>query len=127
MVQLLTLIEVAQELQRSVSVVHRLIALSQLRVYRLGQKIRVSRADLDLYLRWRARNPQKAQPWYTRGADRLDPRPVSIRGRPFWQVELGDSGVRRRVRRTFANHEEAQAFAEQKKIERSRFGGQIGC
>jgi excisionase family DNA binding protein len=127
MVHLLTLIEVAQELQRSVSVVHRLIALERLRVYRLGRKIRISRADLDLYLRWRARNPQKTQPWFTRGADRLDPRPVSISGRPYWQIELGDSAQRRRSRRTFTNRAEALAFAEQKKMERSRFGGQIGC
>jgi excisionase family DNA binding protein len=121
MVQLLTLVEVAQELLIGVRAVRRLIALSQLRVYRLGEKIRVSRADLDLYLRWRARNPQKAQPWYTRvGVDRLDPRPVSIRGRHCWQVELGDSDGRRRSRRTFTNRAAAVAFAEQKKLERAR-------
>ena len=121
MVQLLTLVEVAQTLQKSVRAVQEMIALGRLSTYRLGKKIRVSRADLDLYLRWQARTPQKAPPWYTRvGVDRLDPRPVSISGRPCWQVELGDSAQRRRVRRTFANRAAAVAFAEQKKLELGR-------
>jgi excisionase family DNA binding protein len=125
MITLLTLPEVAQELQISLEAVRRLICTEQLVVHRLGlQTMRVSRADLDCYLLHRdaaqETPPKKTLPWHTRGADRFDPRPVFIAGYAFWQVELGHQGGRRRVRRTFANREEAQAFAELAKIERKR-------
>jgi excisionase family DNA binding protein len=124
MIPLLTLSEVAKELQISVKAVQRLARTDQLKIYRLGlQTTRVSRTDLDLYLRRRTTEcPKKTLPWHRRGADRLDPRPIYIAGYPFWQVELGNSGNQRRVRRTFADFEEARAFAEREKSKRSSLG-----
>jgi integrase len=60
-----------------------------------------------------------------RKKDRLDPRPVTIGGKRFWRVELGSEirdGRRRRLRKTFASHGEATAFAQLRKIERTNRG-----
>jgi hypothetical protein len=57
--------------------------------------------------------------------DRLDPRRVRIKGKLLWQVELGSElrdGKRCRLRKTFASREEAQTFAELRKIERTNHG-----
>jgi integrase len=57
--------------------------------------------------------------------DRLDPRAVRIGARIFWQVSLGSEfrdGRRRRLRKTFANREEAETFARLRKIERINHG-----
>jgi integrase len=56
---------------------------------------------------------------------RLDPREVHINGKTLWQIDLGSElkdGRRRRLRRTFADHEEALAFAQLKKIEKENHG-----
>jgi integrase len=60
-----------------------------------------------------------------RKRDRLDPRKVRIKGATLWQVNLGSEikdGRRIRLRRTFANREEAETFARLKKIERENRG-----
>ena len=60
-----------------------------------------------------------------RKKDRLDPRPVTIGGKRFWQVELGSeirNGKRHRLRKTFASHEDAKTFAQLRKIERTNRG-----
>src|SRR5215470_12115672 len=57
--------------------------------------------------------------------DRLDPRKVRIKGKLFWQVDLGSelhSDRRYRLRRTFASREEAETFSRLKKIERTNRG-----
>jgi integrase len=56
---------------------------------------------------------------------RLDPRKVRIKGKILWQVDLGSGikdGHRHRLRRTFANREEADTFSRLKKIERENRG-----
>jgi integrase len=60
-----------------------------------------------------------------RKRDRLDPRKVRIKGTTFWQVNLGSEikdGRRIRLRRTFANREDAETFAKLKRIERENRG-----
>jgi integrase len=60
-----------------------------------------------------------------RKRDRLDPRKVRIKGATLWQVNLGSeikAGRRIRLRRTFANREEAETFAKLKRIERENRG-----
>lgn len=60
-----------------------------------------------------------------RKKDRLDPRPVTIGDKRFWQVELGSeirNGKRHRLRKTFASHEDAKTFAQLRKIERTNRG-----
>jgi integrase len=57
--------------------------------------------------------------------DKLDPRPVIIKGKKLWQIDLGNvlkDGKQRRQRRTFADQREAKTFAELKKIERENHG-----
>jgi integrase len=57
--------------------------------------------------------------------DRLDPRPVKIRGTVLWQVDLGNvtrNGKLYRARKTFRTQREAKAFADVKIIERSNLG-----
>ena len=69
-----------------------------------------------------ARTPIQPKP---RKRDRLDPRKVRIKGKLFWQVDLGSelhSGRRYRLRRTFASREEAETFSRLKKIERTNRG-----
>ena len=68
---------------------------------------------------------QQSTPPNKRKRDRLDPRKVRIGGKTFWQVALGSevcAGVRHRLRKTFASREEAQTFAELRKIERTNHG-----
>jgi hypothetical protein len=60
-----------------------------------------------------------------RSKHQLDPRRVQIRGKPYWQVSLGSkiqNGRMRRLRRTFANWADAEAFARLKKIEFAEHG-----
>jgi integrase len=60
-----------------------------------------------------------------RKRDRLDPRKVRIKGKTLWQIDLGTEikeGRRHRLRRTFANREEAATFSRLKKIERENRG-----
>jgi integrase len=60
-----------------------------------------------------------------RKRDRLDPRKVSIKGKPFWQVNLGSQvldGKRHRLRKTFASREEALAYAQLRKVEKINYG-----
>ena len=70
--------------------------------------------------------PKRTQRLTVRKRDRLDPRPVRIGGKSFWQVDLGSEvksdGKRYRFRKTFASHEEAETFAGIKKIERKNRG-----
>jgi integrase len=70
--------------------------------------------------------PKRTRRITVRKRDRLDPRNVRIGGKSFWQVELGSEvhgdGKRYRLRKTFASHEEAAAFADIKKIERKNRG-----
>jgi hypothetical protein len=57
--------------------------------------------------------------------DPLDPRRISIRGKPFWQVNMGTTirnGKLYRYRRTFSDLREAQTFSGLKKIERKTHG-----
>jgi integrase len=58
-------------------------------------------------------------------ADRLTPRKVAIKGTTYWQVQLGSEvrgGRRVRLRRTFRSHQEAETFAQLKRIERRNHG-----
>jgi integrase len=58
-------------------------------------------------------------------SDRLTPRPVTVKGEKYWQVQLGSEvrdGKRIRLRRTFRNREEAETFAQLKRIERRNHG-----
>ena len=48
---LFTVTEVAAEFKQSTRQIRRLIASGDLRVHRLGRSVRISRADLDAYLR----------------------------------------------------------------------------
>jgi len=60
-----------------------------------------------------------------RKRDRLDPRKVSIGGKPFWQVNLGSQvldGKRHRLRKTFASREEALTYAQLRKVEKVNYG-----
>jgi integrase len=60
-----------------------------------------------------------------RRRDRLDARKVRIKGKTFWQVDLGTeirNGRRHRLRRTFADREQAETFSGLKKIERTNHG-----
>lgn len=60
-----------------------------------------------------------------RKVDRLDPRKVTIGGKTFWQVDLGNmlkDGRPYRQRRTFASRDEALAFSRLKQIERENRG-----
>jgi integrase len=70
-------------------------------------------------------NDNKQQP-KRRKRDRLDPRKVTIKGRTLWQVDFGSEvrsdGRRHRFRRTFADREQAEAYARLKKIERTNRG-----
>jgi len=66
-----------------------------------------------------SRKPKPRKP------DKLDPRKVRIKGRLFWQIDLGSEvrdGRRFRLRRTFADRSEAETFARLKKIERENRG-----
>jgi integrase/recombinase XerD len=67
----------------------------------------------------------KQQPKRQRKRDRLEPRKVSIKGHTLWQVNLGSEirkGKRKRLRRTFADRNEALTFAQLKIIERNNHG-----
>jgi integrase len=67
----------------------------------------------------------EAKPPKPRKRDKLDPRPVTIKGKQLFQVDLGIStkdGKPFRQRRTFADIREAKAFADLKKVERENFG-----
>ena len=60
-----------------------------------------------------------------RKRDKFDPRPVIIKGRTLWQVDLGTvtrDGKPHRVRRTFADRKEAETFSQLKRIERANYG-----
>lgn len=60
-----------------------------------------------------------------RKRDQLDPRPVIIKGKTLWQIDLGNvvkDGKVRRQRRTFADQKEAKEFSHLKKIERTNHG-----
>jgi hypothetical protein len=68
---------------------------------------------------------QESLPQKQRKRDRLDPRKVRIKGKLLWQVDMGSEvreGKRHRLRKTFASREEAQTFAELRKIERTNHG-----
>jgi integrase len=57
--------------------------------------------------------------------DKLDPRPVTIKGKTLFQVDLGvvvKEGKPFRSRRTFADLKEAKEFSHLKKIERTNHG-----
>jgi integrase len=57
--------------------------------------------------------------------DKLDPRPVLIKGKTLWQVDLGivtRDGRPHRVRKTFADRKEAETFSQLKRIERENRG-----
>jgi hypothetical protein len=56
------------------------------------------------------------------GKDPLDPRVVKIKGRVFYQIDLGPAlkeGKTIRLRKTFANQEEAEAFSQAQKMSRT--------
>jgi integrase len=60
-----------------------------------------------------------------RKRDRLDPRKVRIKGQLLWQVDLGSEikdGRRHRLRRTFADRQQAETFSRLKKVERENRG-----
>jgi integrase len=68
---------------------------------------------------------EPTSPRSRRKRDRLDPRKVRIGGKVFWQVDLGivpKDGRPFRQRRTFAERQEAETFAQLKKIERTNRG-----
>jgi integrase len=57
--------------------------------------------------------------------DKLDPRPVTIKGKKLFQVDLGiitKDGKPYRHRRTFSDLKEARTFSDLKKIERENHG-----
>ncbi len=68
---------------------------------------------------------ENTEPKRKRKRDQLDPRPVVIKGKTLWQIDLGNvvkDGKVRRQRRTFADQKEAKEFSHLKKIERTNHG-----